>query len=96
MISLCEPLPAVVGEQALPAVEEPVHSLPVLSQQQAAHHPPHTRHQASRQEGTRTVRKVLADFAVCDCYCKALCDVKFRQLEGNGRTFRHIELSVIS
>ena len=23
-------------------------------------------------------------------YCKALCDVKFRQMEGNGRKFRHI------
>ena len=25
--------------------------------------------------------------------CKALCDVKFRQIEGNGRKCRHIELS---
>ena len=42
-----------------------------------------------------TVRKVLGDFAVCDVlsYCKALCDVQFRQIEGNGRTFRHILLS---
>ena len=34
-----------------------------------------------------TVRKVLADFAVCDWrpYCKALCDVKSRQIKGNGR-----------
>ena len=24
---------------------------------------------------------------------KALCDVKFHQIEGNGQTFRHIELS---
>ena len=39
-----------------------------------------------------TVRKVLADFAVCD-YCKALCDEKFSQIEGNGRKFRHLELS---
>ena len=43
-----------------------------------------------------TVRKiVLADFAVCDCwnYCKAPCDVKFHQIEGNSRLFCHIELS---
>ena len=42
-----------------------------------------------------TVRKVLADFAVCDCwrYCIALCDVKFSQIEENGREFRHKELS---
>ena len=35
-----------------------------------------------------------ADFAVFDFwrYCKSLCDVKFRQMEGNGRTFRHREL----
>ena len=34
-----------------------------------------------------TVRKFLADFTVCDWwrFCKALCDVKFRQIEGNGR-----------
>ena len=29
-------------------------------------------------------------------YCKALCDVKFCQIEGNGRKFRHIELSNIA
>ena len=31
-------------------------------------------------------------------YCKARCDIKFSQIEGNGRTFSHIELnnSVIS
>ena len=42
-----------------------------------------------------TVRKVLADFAVSDWRrnCKALCDVMFRQIEENGRKFRHIELS---
>ena len=42
-----------------------------------------------------TVRKVFADFAVFDWgrYCKTLCDVKFRQIEGNGRKFCHIELS---
>ena len=42
-----------------------------------------------------TVRNVLVDFSVCDWwrYCKALCDVKFRKIEGNGRTFRHIKLS---
>ena len=36
-----------------------------------------------------TARKVLADFAECDFgrYCKALCDVKFCQIEGNGRKF---------
>ena len=39
---------------------------------------------------------MLADFAVCDCrrYCKALCDVKFRLIQGNGRTFRQIELII--
>ena len=26
-------------------------------------------------------------------YCKALCDVKFCQIEGNGGKFRHIEPS---
>ena len=31
-----------------------------------------------------TVRKVLADFAVF-CYRKALCYVKFSQIQGNGR-----------
>ena len=41
------------------------------------------------------IRTVLADFALCDWwrYYKALCDVKFRQIEGNGRQFSHIELS---
>ena len=45
-----------------------------------------------------TVRKVLADFAECDWwhYCKALCDVKFCQIAGNGRKFSHIELSNIA
>ena len=49
----------------------------------------------SPQPSLCSVRKVLADFAVCDvlCYCKALWDVTFRQIEGNGRKFRHIELS---
>ena len=28
-------------------------------------------------------------------YCKALCDEKFSQMEGNGRKFSHIELSNI-
>ena len=44
---------------------------------------------------TYTVRKGSADLAVCDWwrYCIALCDVKFSQIEGNGRKFRHIELS---
>ena len=34
--------------------------------------------------------KALADFAICDWwrYCTALYDVKFCQLEGNGRNFR--------
>ena len=27
-------------------------------------------------------------------YCKALCEVKFSHIEGNGRKFRHIELSI--
>ena len=40
---------------------------------------------------TYTVRKVLADFAVCD----VLCDVKFSHIEGNGRKFSHIQLSNI-
>ena len=42
-----------------------------------------------------TVSKVLADFAVCDWwrYCKALYDVKFRQIEGIVWKFLHIELS---
>ena len=37
-----------------------------------------------------TVRTVLADFAVCDWwrYCKALFNVKFSQMEENGRKFR--------
>ena len=41
------------------------------------------------------LEKFLADFAVCDewRFCKALYDVKFSKVEGNGRTFRHIELS---
>ena len=45
--------------------------------------------------GGCTVRKILADYAVCDRrrYCKALCDVKFSQIEGNSRTFCHIEIS---
>ena len=44
---------------------------------------------------TGTVRKVLADFAVCDWwrYYKALCDVKFSQMKGNCRKIRHKELS---
>ena len=39
------------------------------------------------------VRKVLADFPVLDRwrYCKALCEVKFRQIEGNGLKVRQIE-----
>ena len=42
-----------------------------------------------------TVRKVLLVFAVWDRrrYCKALCDVKFSQIEGNGREFSHKEIS---
>ena len=42
-----------------------------------------------------TVRKVLVDFAVFDWwrYCKALCDVRIRQIEENGCTFRYIKLS---
>ena len=40
-------------------------------------------------EHHHTVRKFLADFAVCDWrrFCKALCDVKFSQIEGNYRIF---------
>ena len=47
---------------------------------------------------TYTVRKVLADFAVCDWRCyiaKVLCDVKFSHIEGNSRKFSHIQLSNI-
>ena len=42
-----------------------------------------------------TARKVLADFALCDGRrkCKALCDVKIRQIEGSGRKFSHMELT---
>ena len=38
---------------------------------------------------------ILADFGVFDWwrYCKALCDERFRQIEGKGRKFSHIELS---
>ena len=45
-----------------------------------------------------TVREVLEDFAVFDWwrFCKALCDVKFRKIEGNGRKFHQIKLSNIS
>ena len=37
----------------------------------------------------------MTDDAIAKLY---ICDVEFRQIEGNGRTFRHIELrnSVIS
>ena len=28
-------------------------------------------------------------------YCKTVCDVKFGQIEGNGRNERHIELNSI-
>ena len=40
--------------------------------------------------------KILADFAVFDWwrYRKALCDVTFHQIEGNGRKFRHIQKSL--
>ena len=56
---------------------------------------PHTKHALI---WSHTVRKFLADFAVCDWwhYCKALCDVKFRQIEGKGRKFCQIELSNIA
>ena len=44
-----------------------------------------------------TVKKVLADFAVCDvlydAIAKLLSDVKFRQIKGNGRKFSHLKLS---
>ena len=42
-----------------------------------------------------TVRKVLADFAVCDWWhcCKALCDVKFSQIEEHDWPLSHTELS---
>ena len=39
---------------------------------------------------SHTLRKVLTKAI----YCKALCDVKFRHIEGNGRKFCHIELSI--
>ena len=40
------------------------------------------------------LEKFLADFPVCDYMMPLLqsstvCDVKFRQIEGNGRKFRH-------
>ena len=40
---------------------------------------------------------MLADFPVCDWrrYCIAPCDVKFRQLEGNGWKFRHLASSSV-
>ena len=42
-------------------------------------------------------KKVLADFADVTDYAFAMalyiCDVKFRQIKGNGRKFRHKELS---
>ena len=45
-----------------------------------------------------TVRIFLADFAVLyvtdDDIHKALCDENVRQIEGNGRKFSHIELSI--
>ena len=45
-----------------------------------------------------TVRIFLADFAVLYCtdddIHKALCDENVRQIEGNGRKFSHIELSI--
>ena len=43
-------------------------------------------------DGWRTVRNVLANFPLCDGwgYCKALCDVKFSQIERNYRKFSHI------
>ena len=42
---------------------------------------------------TFTVKKVLADLVVCDwwCFCKAPCDVKFSQIEGNDRNLSHIQ-----
>ena len=40
-----------------------------------------------------TVRNVLADFAACGRYCKALCNVNFSQIEGNGGKWSHRELS---
>ena len=42
--------------------------------------------------------KSFGDFAIFDWwrYCKAICDVKFRQIEGNGWKFRHIELMMYS
>ena len=48
-------------------------------------------------------RKIQLNFVWClpsACvtihYCKALCDVKLCQIEGNGRKFSHIELSIIT
>ena len=47
-----------------------------------------------------TLRKFLADFAVYTLYSNwwgllqsSICDVKFSQIEENGRTFRRIEVS---
>ena len=51
--------------------------------------PPAWERQCSAVSCRCTLRNVLADFAVC----RALCDVKFHQIEANSRQFRHIELS---
>ena len=41
----------------------------------------------------RTVLEVFAEQYLTDDAVAKLCDVKFRQIEGNGRKFRFIQLS---
>ena len=57
--------------------------------------PTHSTHGTAIQY---TVKKPLADFAVYDGwrYCKTIWDEKFRQTEGSGKKFSHIELSIIA
>ncbi len=50
-LNTAEELPAVDGEQVLPVVPEPVHHLPVLCHQQAAHCTTHPGHQTTWQKG---------------------------------------------
>ena len=44
------------------------------------------------------VSQILADCTACDWrrFCKALCNVKFSQIEDDNRKFRHMELSNIA
>ena len=62
---------------------------------QPTQHRPHLHSRKSENILLYTVRKVLADFAVCDWwrYRNALGDVKFSLIEGNGRKFSPIDIS---